>query len=620
MDSHAHPENRKSRMMVFFQTPRGRTAVNMLIVLVAVFLVYRPVLDAGFVWDDLLNFQHRAWLYHGDLWKQYIFTGFNDWQLYFRPLVVALFVLQARLFDGAPEPMHAVTLGMQLINVALVMVLAQRTMREAGKRNLLLVALAGLMFGLHPMLVETVVWIGCQFDQMQVMFALLGLLFNFYIRKRWPRAIIVAACFFLSACSKESAAAYPAIVMIFDWLFRGARHATLMDRARLLMRENWPSYIMLLIAGVAYLCLRKIMMGSVASDVTLPMLIPDGARVEEIAYVYLKYWSVIAGVPLELNPLHPVENYSFGTSTSTLLLRLVPALALAAAGLLVLTQRFCFTGAWVTIVGLYLFPVLGFFPGHFDGSLYHERYAVGAIALTAVLLPSVLHEWACLLQPGAGLRRVVMILALAWLAWAVASVRVTLPLWSNDLALWRWASSAHPQSSLAAGNLISAEINAGNLQSAYRRVREALDQNLDCDYCYLNGFDLAVTIGDLSLANATKQRVRESREFMRDRSMTQTYWRIAGFLEMRLGNPNEAEQMLRESLKLEDSESLSHLLLAETLVALGQLDEARDEAERAVQLAPPLDQNEVQHMVEFILAGNVMYGQPMQPAEPAADN
>ena len=62
------------------------------LVLAVVALIYWPVLQGGFVWDDLISFVWNDWLIQGDKWKTYIFRGFNFWDSYFRPLVVGLLV------------------------------------------------------------------------------------------------------------------------------------------------------------------------------------------------------------------------------------------------------------------------------------------------------------------------------------------------------------------------------------------------------------------------------------------------------------------------------------------------------------------------------------------------
>lgn len=589
---------------------RSKLAFGLALLAVAavVMLVYWPVTRAGFVWDDLLTFEQRAWLHHGDAWKQYIFTGFNDWTHYFRPLVVGLFVAQVRLFGGAPEPMHMVSLAMHLVNVALVVVLARSLVQRNWKWSAPLSLLGGLLYGLHPMLVESVTWIGCQFDQVQVMTALAGLLLSRHIDGVWPRAAAVAGCFLLSAGAKESAATYPAIVFLFDWLLRSDRTLAPASRVLALLRANWPVYAGLLLAGIGYLWLRRTMMGSTVAGLEAWMLIPDQARLDGIAYVYLKYWAVILGIPTELNPLHPVGSVKFGTDVGLMILRMTGAACVASLSLLALSRRFPATGILVLSASLYLLPVLGILPVQFDGSIYHERYAIGAIALATALLPRIVEEFRPLLASMPMLSRLLPVVALAWLAWAVPNIRTTIPLWSDNVALWEWAVRGNPGHADALGNLISAHVQAGEPGKAYPLIREALAADMKCDHCYLNGFMSAVTQGDIDLIDATLQRIRDSETFFKDSGNRFFYFRTVGHLELRLGKPESASLVLREAIAIEAHEPIARLLLAESLLALGQTAEARDESAAAVSLSNPRDRDANRLRANEILAGKPVYG------------
>lgn len=557
-------------------------ALPVIVLLVA--LVYRPVLHAGFVWDDILTFEQRAWLHHGDLWKQYVFTGFNEWTLYFRPLVVSLFVLQVRLFGGAPEPMHAVSLVMHLANVALVVFLARSLVQRDWRWRPHAVVFSGLAYGLHPMLVESVTWIGCQFDQVQVLGLLAGLLCARHIDRPWPRAVAVVVCFLVSAGAKESAATFPAIVFLFDWLHRGNPAAAPLARGMTLLRRHWPTYATLLVAGLFYLWLRRTMMGATIAGLEPWMLVPDAARIDGIAYVYLKYWSVVAGVPTELNPLHPVEAITFGQSVPVLMARVAGAMAILSLAALVFSRRFVATGVLVAAASLYLLPVLGIVPVRFDDSIYHERYAIGAIVLACTLLPAILHSLASIDVRLPLLRAAPALFGAIWLAMAIPNVRSTIPLWSDNVALWEWAVRGNPGDADALGNLASAYIRAGAPDRARALVQRTLEADLDCPNCYLNGFMLAVRDGDREMIDATIARLRDSSDLSSDPGFRFNYLRTIGHLELREDNPDAALRALRAALAIERNEPMTHLLLAEALVAVGDLEAARAAAATAVTL------------------------------------
>ena len=152
------PTNGNQRMR------KRHVAISMASVLVLTTVVYLPVLRGEFVWDDEYDFVAKTWLTEGDAWKHYIFRDFHGWTNYFRPLVVALFTIQLRLFDVQPGPMHAVSLAAHLVNTMLVGLLALRAGAAVGRpshRMFLPAILSMLLFGLHPALIEPVAWNRC---------------------------------------------------------------------------------------------------------------------------------------------------------------------------------------------------------------------------------------------------------------------------------------------------------------------------------------------------------------------------------------------------------------------------------------------------------------------------
>lgn len=609
------PESRVLEMMNNISaTGRLAWVPAAIAVAVVVLVVYWPALSAGYVWDDILTFQQRGWLYHGDDWKKYIFTGFNEWELYFRPLVVALFVLQVRVFGGDPAGMHAVTLGMHLVNVGLVILLSRALSPKDWRFSTLVALLAGLIYGLHPMLVETVVWIGCQFDQMQVMTMLLGLLAAHLIKNPWLKAIAVSLFFMLSALSKESAAAFPALVFLFDWLLRADHGLPLRQSVTKLLRDNALTYAGLMAAGVGYLFLRHHMMGSAVAGLTPEMLIPDIERVETVAYVYLKYWMVVFGVPTDLNPLHAVGSVRFGESTPILFFRVIAGLGVLACGLLAVSKRLRATGVLVVSITLYLLPVLGVIPITFDESIYHERYAIGAVMLVAVLLPRVFREWADIVSPHfPALVALFPFLVMIWLAWAVVNVRVTIPLWSDNLALWEWAVRGNPESTSARANLIGAYIMYGENERAKEALQEVVSKEMNCPSCYINGFILAVgDEGDLGLAEEMVSWLRDSPSIFDDKGVRFLYLRTAGHLELRLGNYEDAADLLEAAIELEGHDSHVYMLLAETEAAREKISSARKHAEKSLAMSSPVSLAKYSGIADRILRGEVVYGKRLK--------
>jgi protein O-mannosyl-transferase len=135
-----------------------------LVVIVATLLAYWPAIRGGFIWDDNL------WL-TGDplVWKP---GGLGRIWLepeaspQFYPLVLTSFWIEYRLWDFAP-------LGYHLVNVVLhaaSAILVWRILRDLAVPG---AWLAGAVFALHPVHVESVAWVT---ERKNVLSCLLGLL------------------------------------------------------------------------------------------------------------------------------------------------------------------------------------------------------------------------------------------------------------------------------------------------------------------------------------------------------------------------------------------------------------------------------------------------------------
>lgn len=573
--------------MIVLQRGRALSAGWICLVLLVVATVYWPVLRASFVWDDLIDFQSMAWLRHGQAWLDYVFRGFNGWQIYFRPLVVALFTLELRLGDGQPGPMHAVSLGLHLTNVALVMVLARLIARRQHRQvSTTIVALAGLAFGLHPILVETVTWIGCQFDLVQTLFTLAGLCAAVRLHQRWWRAGIVGLCFLLAALTKESAVCFPILLVILDWLdpARDGQDGVLRRLVRVLW-EHWPSYAAILLSGIGYLWLRHWALGSqVVAGFSVPMP-PLVEYLHRSSFLFLRYWQMMAGIVVGLSPIHPWDAFTFGRPLAVVLWQCTLVIGILGWALGALLARRSLPAALVVAASVCLLPVMQLLPARFDDSLYHDRYATTALSLACSLLPAVLGRlpaWFVgkrLFAVGGGL------LALAWLVGAVMNVRVTLPLWSDNVKLWEWAAMKYPRDGVAQNNRLSAYISAGETAKAFAVIRYLADHNIACDNCVLNAALLALREGDNQSAGTLLGRVENSPS-LQDGQMRLFYLRNRGQLALQTGHSAEAEKYLRQAIVLEPMEYNTRFLLALSLARQGRHEDAEREGLLAMEMAP----------------------------------
>lgn len=576
-----------------------------IVITLAIGLVYGTVFHAQFIWDDILDFQKMAWLRHGNDWQHLLLQRFNDWVAYFRPLVVALFTVEVRVFGANPSPMHLVSLLIHLINTLLVGTLALRL--SAGRlpqnKRVFAFALSMLLYGLHPVLIEPVVWIGCQFELVATLFMLLGWLSSMSIKRPVLRAISVGICFFLAACAKESAIAFLPILIVFDWFALDvSRDEAKRIQLRKLLIQNAPVYGGILLAGIAYLALRHLSLGSLIPG-TAGKVLPLWGRLQEASFLYLRYWRMFFWPTVDMGPVHPVDIDQFLMLNAWALWRDAMALGAVIAGI-VLTIRRSYTGALVLCVTFALFPVLHIIATNFDRSLYHERYALTALAVACAWLPSVLSE----IPTPATIRRTLSLVAYlglaAWVALSVMSIRVTIPLWSTQVSLWQWALQQNPDFIDAKDQLISGYIDAGDDGNAWRLINSLGPDGISCTSCMLNAANLSLHENNPQRADTFLQKIKNSPDLYADPTSFRVYLTTIGALKLMEGKAAIAEQIERRAMANDRSDPAPQLVLVQTLAFQGKTEQAM-QAESSVLALLNTDERESQyqrfeHLLKYI--------------------
>jgi tetratricopeptide (TPR) repeat protein len=585
-------------------THRRASAVLAFAVLGIVFAAYWPVRNAPLVWDDKFYLYDRAWLRHGNEWLQVALHGFFDWKIYFRPLGVALFTAETRLFDTAPTPMHLLSLGLHLVNTLLVGALARKLSIGSNLRTGMLACIAMLVYGLHPALIEPVAWISSQCDLLVTGFMLLGLLANVALRNRHLRSVAIALCFFLAACSKESAVSFPFLLLIVDWLRSAEAPASIRpgNALRELLRRQWPVYSSVLAAGIAYLYVRYWGLGSVLSDNHSAWF--SGAHLQTICFIYLAYWKLLIWPMAGLNPLHvmPAQQFAeFGPMSYAID---AAALLIAAAGLYLLYKRKPL-GALITAVTAALLPVLHIVPAAIDESIYHERYAMMAIAMASILLPLVVAE--PILQHRRKSLAVGCCAAVcaAWLALSMINITVTLPLWSDEVRLWKWALRQNPGSIFAEDALLSTYIERSDVADAQPLADALMHDGRACAKCMLNVAFLAIAQHDQERTAAALQEAKRSIDLSTsNHALVMGYILASGNLSEMQQDPAAAEEAYNAAITLDPLSPEAHMNLAFLQARQGKLDEARKSEETALSLSATQARTRRRQEFEDVLAAS----------------
>lgn len=185
-------------------------------------IVYIPSLNNGFIlnWDDGGYIQEHE-LVHKISWDNFI-TIFNPTTFYkgnYHPLTTFFYAVEYALVGDHAFLYHLNNLIFHLLDVLLVFIF----IRLISKRNEIAVFVA-LLFGIHPMHVESVAWISERKDVLYTFFFMLSLIQYFYYfsknEKKRKHYLLSLIFFFVSLLSKSAAVILPVAMFVLDYYLK----------------------------------------------------------------------------------------------------------------------------------------------------------------------------------------------------------------------------------------------------------------------------------------------------------------------------------------------------------------------------------------------------------------
>ena len=192
----------------------SRACIFALVLAAVTILVYRPAWNGGFLWDDDAYVTNNELLTAPDGLRR-IWFSLDSPSQYF-PLVYTTFRFEHALWGLNPTGYHWINLVLHIANALLVWaVLARLKIPGAW--------LAGAIFALHPVQVESVAWITERKNVLMGFFFLLTLLaWIGFVDERTKRAWLfygLALILYLLALSaKTTACTLPAALFLILWL------------------------------------------------------------------------------------------------------------------------------------------------------------------------------------------------------------------------------------------------------------------------------------------------------------------------------------------------------------------------------------------------------------------
>ena len=188
-------------------------AAGWLAIFCATALAYSPALNGGFLWDDDGHVCPPALRSLHGLWR--IWTELGATQQYY-PLLHSAFWLEYRLWGASVAGYHWVNVLLHATSACLVVAIARRLALPGA-------CLAGLIFALHPVGVESVAWISEQKNTLSTVFCLASALayLRFDEDRKKTHYRLALGLFLLALLSKTTTATLPVALLIVLWWRRG---------------------------------------------------------------------------------------------------------------------------------------------------------------------------------------------------------------------------------------------------------------------------------------------------------------------------------------------------------------------------------------------------------------
>lgn len=516
-------------------------------------MAYWGVTAVGLVWDDpfvTVDNPHLAtwagvWkIATSDVWSG---TSVEEVSKFYRPLPMLSYALDRAVLGNTPLAYHLSSLAVHVASVCLLLSLTRRHDRSPGRVASLA---AAALFGVAPLGVEAVTWIGCRFDLLGLALTLASL--RLVDVKGRGAVVLSGALVGATLFCKETFVVAPLLVLAWEgWA--------------LARRPALARYATTLAVFVAYLLLRRAA-GVGAASTVAHLSVSDVVR----SYAFLlETFSRALVWPTVLDPSRPYAPRGLGAATAIVATAWCGWLALAWTA-----HRRGWAGAGrAFVLGLGWFLVsLG--PPSAAGPtlrMVGDRYAYFPMAGVFLALGVAMST------PRA---RLALLIAPAALIASVVRLRGRVPELADDATLFAAAARDDASNPFAWYMLGHLAAQAGRLDEADRHLARAdalepASWRTDNARCYVR-----LNQGRLDEALALCQRSAATR------AANPRVWTNLAAVHLRAGRHDACVAAADRGIDVKPHNVEARYLRAVCLANLARYEEASDELARCLAIAP----------------------------------
>ncbi|HEV2470868.1 MAG TPA: tetratricopeptide repeat protein [Candidatus Sulfotelmatobacter sp.] len=559
-------------------------------------LAYLPSLKYGFVFDDVQQIVEnpavKGWSYLPQYFTAHVGAGSfpNVRGSFYRPLFLVWLRLNYLLFGANAWGYHFTSILLHLTAIWVFFILVGSLTPDRA-----VVGWATLLFALHPIHIESVVWISAV-PEIQFSIAGMAAIYAYLRYRREERTIflcLAAALYAIGLLAKETALIIWPLMAAADWWDTEVRVRTPVSTGLAALKTQIPFAAI----TAAYFALRFHALHGIAGEATHTFSEIVCAAPSVILFYLEKLLA-----PLALSQLYfYAETFSFASAHFVLSLLAVCAVTLALGyfGRKTALGTFAVLLLMVSLVP----PLMGIsvFPRH---DLMHNRYAYLPSAGACILVALVLRTLSRRLL-GQGQRGVLIangVLGVAALG-CVFSIRTQERPYHDNIALFSSAVELAPESAMAWGLLGEQQMTVGQYADGIASFRRA--QALEPD-AQLNNYRLGAAyyqVQDMADAELYFRRTLDTAKNEDVVSYDYALYRL-GLSEYAQGKMAEAESTLQRAVDLEPKGFGYHVALGAALKYQGRLREAKKQFELELGIGPDAEATALLQQVETQLGGS----------------